>query len=161
MATQSKVVIYNPTTKQHEPLAAGDTISSDKIDSKPWALFRSTAATAANGVVPLVLRGQDATNAHTVSGGVVDLLAGRTYIISAGLPYDSSKSLRGIRINQSIDGGATWALVWGSGLSDATAGNSSGTSITDVYTTTVPTKLRLNAGTNGLLAGVWLYMEVK
>ena len=24
MATQSKVVIYNPTTKQHEPLAAGD-----------------------------------------------------------------------------------------------------------------------------------------
>lgn len=161
MATQSKVVIYNPTTKQHEPLAAGDTISSDKIDSKPWALFRSTAATAANGVVPLVLRGQDATNAHTVSGGVVDLLAGRTYIISAGLPYDSSKSLRGIRINQSIDGGATWALVWGSGLSDATAGNSSGTSITDVYTTTVPTKLKVTAGTNGLLAGVWLLIETK
>ena len=26
MATQSKVVIYNPTTKQHEPLAAGDTL---------------------------------------------------------------------------------------------------------------------------------------
>ena len=126
-----------------------------------WTMFRSTAATAANGVVPLVLRGQDATNAHTVSGGVVDLLVGRTYIISAGLPYDSSKSLRGIRINRSIDGGATWALVWGSGLSDATAGNSSGTSITDVYTTTVPTKLQVTAGTNGLAAGVWLYMEVK
>lgn len=126
-----------------------------------WAMFRSTASTVSNGVVPLVLRGQDATNAHTVSGGVVDLLAGRTYIISAGLPYDSSKSLRGIRINRSIDGGATWQLVWGSGLSDATAGNSSGTSITDVYTTTVPTKLRVTAGTNGLLAGVWLYMEVK
>ncbi len=126
-----------------------------------WTMFRSTAATAANGVVPLVLRGQDDTNAHTVSGGVVDLLAGRTYIISAGLPYDSSKSLRGIRINRSIDGGATWALVWGSGLSDATVGNSSGTSITDVYTTTVPTKLRVTAGTNGLAAGVWLYMEVK
>ena len=28
MATQSKVVIYNPTTKQHEPLAAGDTLDS-------------------------------------------------------------------------------------------------------------------------------------
>ena len=25
MATQSKVVIYNPTTKQHEPLAAATT----------------------------------------------------------------------------------------------------------------------------------------
>ena len=127
-----------------------------------WALFRSTAPTAANGVVPLVLRGQDATNAHRVSGGDVDLLVGRTYIISAGLPYDSSKtSLRGFRINRSIDGGATWALVWGSGLSDTTVGNSSGTSITDVYTTTVPTKLRVTAGTNGLAAGAWLYMEVK
>ena len=126
-----------------------------------WALFRSTAPTAANGVVPLVLRGQDATNAHTVSGGVVDLLVGRTYIISAGLPYDSSKPIRGIRIKRSIDGGATWALVWGSGLSDATAGNSSGTSITDVYTTTVPTKLQVTAGISGLAAGVWLYMEVK
>ena len=28
MATQSKVVIYNPTTKQHEPLAAGDTLDA-------------------------------------------------------------------------------------------------------------------------------------
>ena len=28
MATQSKVVIYNPTTRQHEPLAAGDTLDA-------------------------------------------------------------------------------------------------------------------------------------
>ena len=28
MATQSKVVIYNPTTKQHEPLAAGDKLDA-------------------------------------------------------------------------------------------------------------------------------------
>ena len=126
-----------------------------------WAMFRSTAATAAKGVVPLVLRGQDATNAHTVSGGVVNLLAGRTYIISAGLPNDSSKSLKGIGINRSIDGGATWELVWGSGLSEATGGTSAGTSVTDVYTTTVPTKLRVTAGTNKLIAGVWLYIEVK
>ena len=28
MATQSKVVIYNPTTKKHEPLAAGDTLDA-------------------------------------------------------------------------------------------------------------------------------------
>ena len=26
---------------------------------RQWAMFRSTTATAANGVVPLVLRGQD------------------------------------------------------------------------------------------------------
>ena len=28
MATQSRVVIYNPVAKQHEPLAAGDTLDS-------------------------------------------------------------------------------------------------------------------------------------
>ena len=128
---------------------------------RQWAMFRSTTATAANGVVPLVLRGQDATNAHTVSGGVVNLLAGRTYIISAGLPNDPSTDLKGIGVQRSIDGGTAWALVWGSGMSGATGGNSSGTSITDVYTTTVPTKLRLNTSTNGLAAGAWLYIEVK
>ena len=126
-----------------------------------WAMFRSTAATAANGVVPLVLRGQDATNAHTVSGGVVNLLVGRTYIISAGLPKDTVTQLKSIGIQRSIDGGTTWALVWGSGLSEVTVGNASGTSVTDVYTTTVPTKLRVTASTRGVVAGVWLYLEVK
>ena len=126
-----------------------------------WAMFRSTTATAANGVVPLVLRGQDATNAHKVSGGVVDLLVGRTYIISAGLPKDTVTKLKSIGIQRSIDGGTTWALVWGSGLSEVAVGNASGTSVTDVYTTTVPTKLRLTASTNGVVAGVWLYLEVK
>ena len=129
-----------------------------------WTMFRSTAATAANGVVPLVLRGQDATNAHTVSGGVVDLLAGRTYIISAGLPNEFATALKSILIHRSIDGGATWSTVWGGALSGAAGGTSAtsaGTSVTDVYTTTVPTKLRVTAGTNGLAAGAWLYMEVK
>ena len=126
-----------------------------------WAMFRSTTPTAGTGVVPLVLRGQDATNAHTVSGGVVNLLVGRTYIISAGLPNETVTQLKSIGIQRSIDGGTTWALVWGSGLSEVTVGNASGTSVTDVYTTTVPTKLRLTASTNGVVAGVWLYLEVK
>ena len=126
-----------------------------------WAMFRSTTATASNRVVPLVLRGQDATNAHTVSGGVVNLLVGRTYIISAGLPKDTVTQLKSIGIQRSIDGGTTWALVWGSGLSEVAVGNASGTSVTDVYTTTVPTKLRLTASTKGVVAGVWLYLEVK
>ena len=128
---------------------------------RQWAMFRSTTATAANGVVPLVLRGQDATNAHTVSGGVVDLLVGRTYIISAGLPNDTAQQVKGIEIKRSIDGGTSWALVWGSGMSGASGFTTSGTSITDVYTTTVPTKLRLNTSKNGLAAGAWLYIEVK
>ena len=129
---------------------------------RQWAMFRSTATTAPSRVVPLVLRGQDKTNAHKVSGGVVDLLAGRTYIISAGLPKDTVTQLKSIGISRSIDGGATWSLIWGvGGLSEVAVGNASGTSVTDVYTTTVPTKLRLTASTNGVVAGVWLYLEVK
>ena len=125
-----------------------------------WAMFRSTTSTAAKGVVPLVLRGQDATNAHTVSGGVVDLLVGRTYIISAGLPYDTSKTVKVIEIQRSIDGGATWANVWGYALSVAAGGTSAGTSVIDVFTTTVPTKIRVTANTNSLTAGAWLRCEV-
>ena len=128
---------------------------------RQWAMFRSTTATAANGVVQLVLRGQDATNSHTVSGGVVDLLVGRTYIISAGLPNDTGTKLKVIEIQRSIDGGTNWVPIWGGGMSGATGGNSSGTSITDVYTTNVPTKLRLITSTNGVAAGAWLYIEVK
>lgn len=128
---------------------------------RQWAMFRSTTATAANGVVPLVLRGQDATNAHKVSAGVVDLLANKTYIISAGLPNDSGTTVKNLGIQRSINGGVTWATIWGSGLSGATGGTSAGTSVTDVFTTTVPTKIRLNSGENGLIAGVWLYIEVK
>ena len=125
-----------------------------------WAMFRSTTPTAANGVVPLVLRGQDSTNSHMVSGGVVDLLVGRTYIISAGLPNDSTKVTKGIGIRRSIDGGTTWSAIWDGNLSGVTGGTSSGTSVTDVYTATVPTKICLNSVVTPLVAGVWLYLEV-
>ena len=33
--------------------------------------------------------------------------------------------------------------------------------VVDVFTPAVPTKLRLTSGANGLVAGVWLYIEVK
>jgi hypothetical protein len=83
------------------------------------------------------------------------LLAGRTYIISVGLNVSTPST-----VQRSIDGGATWATVWDSGLSGVT-GSSSASTITDVYTTTVPTKLRVTAGISKLIAGVWLYIEVK
>lgn len=124
-----------------------------------WAMFRSTAATKTNAVIPLVLRGQDASNSFTVSGGVVDLLAGRTYIISAGMPDESSTGVKILGLQRSTDGGVGWTPLWGSGLSGVTGGKSAGTSVTDVYTTTVPTKLRLT--TSALAAGAWLYIEVK
>ena len=49
MATQSKVVIYNPTIKQHEPLAAGDTLEAIynnasilPLDATKARVFQST-----------------------------------------------------------------------------------------------------------------------
>mgnify|MGYP001484414550 CR=1 FL=1 len=49
MATQSKVVIYNPTTNQHEPLAAGDTLEAIynnasilPLDATKARVFQST-----------------------------------------------------------------------------------------------------------------------
>ena len=142
----------------------GQILNSHLNKVSQWAMFRSTTATAKNGVVPLVLRGQDATNSHLVFGGVVDLLPNKTYIISAGLPNDSSTSsitVKNLGIQRSTDGGTTWSNIWGSGLSGATGATSAGTSVTDVYTATVPTKIRLNSGAKPLVAGVWLYLEVK
>lgn len=161
MATQTKIVYVDTASHKHKELGAGDTISSDKVNSKPWAMFRSIISTGANSIVPLVLRGQDNTNSHTVSGGVVDLLANKTYIIRIGLPNDSNKTVKNLTIQGSTDGGVTWSFLWGSTLSVVTGGTSSGTSITDVFTTTVPTKIRLNGGGNGLIAGAWLYIETK
>ena len=160
MATQTKIVYVDTASRKHKELGTGDTISSDKVNSKPWAMFRSIVSTAASSVVPLVLRGQDATNSHTVTDGVVDLLANKTYIISAGLPNDSSTTVKNLGIQRSTNGGSTWATIWGSGMSGATGGTSAGTSVTDVFITTVPTKIRLNSGENGLIAGVWLRLQV-
>ena len=152
---QSAVVSLADGSAYYDWRKRAPSSSGGGIVPRQWAMFRSTTATAPNLVVPLELRGQDATNAHTVSGGVVDLLAGRTYIISVGLNVSTPST-----VQRSIDGGATWATVWDSGLSGVT-GASSASTITDVYTTTVPTKLRVTAGISKLIAGVWLYIEVK
>ena len=128
-----------------------------------WAMFRSTTATAANGVVPLVLRGQDATNAHTVTNGIVNLLPNKTYIVSFGLPNDSTNNNKSLSVSASTNGGATWVPAFGnSSLSGAASGGGSGagSSIEDVLVTTQPTKIRINAGAGGLAWGVWLRLEV-
>ena len=37
MATQTKIVYVDTVSNKHKELSAGDTISSDKVASKPWA----------------------------------------------------------------------------------------------------------------------------
>jgi len=130
---------------------------------RQWALLRSSAATSANSVAPLVMRGQDGTNAHKVTGGVVDLLPNKTYIVSFGLPYDSAYNSRSLSVSTSTNGGTTWVPAFGnssfSGVSSG-GGIGSGTSIEDVLVTTQPTKIRINTDAKGLAWGAWLRLEV-
>ena len=37
MATQTKIVYVDTASRKHKELGTGDTISSDKVASKPWA----------------------------------------------------------------------------------------------------------------------------
>ena len=129
----------------------------DKVHQ--WAMFRSTTATAANGVVPLVLRGQDATNAHTVTNGIVNSLPNKTYTISAGLPAENDSRPRYMVVQKSTDG-TSWSPAFGSGFSGMYGGNTSGSSIEDVLVTTQPMQLRIIATTNGLNFGAWLRLQV-
>ena len=127
--------------------------------TKQWALLRSTAVTGDSTTVPLIMRGQDATNAHTVTNGVVDLLPNKTYIISAGLPIDTATIVKNMGVQKSVDG-TNRSTAFGSGFSGVYGGNTSGTSLEDVLVTTQPMKLRIVSASNGLNAGVWLRLQV-
>ena len=123
------------------------------------AMFRSTAATGASTTVPLIMMGQDATNAHTVTNGIVGLLPNKTYIISAGLSAESDTKTRLMAVQKSTDG-TSWSPAFGSGFSGVYGGNTSGSSIEDVLVTTQPMKLRIVSQSKGLSAGVWLRLQV-
>ena len=125
------------------------------IVPQQWAMLRSTAATGASTTVPLIMMGQDATNAHTVTNGIVDLLPNKTYIISAGLSAETDTKTRSMAVQKSTDG-TSWSAAFGSGY----GGHTSGTSIEDVLVTTQPMKLRIVSASKGLSAGVWLRLQV-
>ena len=160
---QSAVVSLADGSAYYDWRKRAPSSSGGGIVLRQWALLRSNAATSANGVAPLVMRGQDGTNAHKVTGGVVDLLPNKTYIVSFGLPYDSAYNNRSLSVSASTNGGTTWIPAFGnSSFSGVTTGSGvvSGTSIEDVLVTTQPTKIRINASANGLAWGVWLRLEV-
>ena len=160
---QSAVVSLADGSAYYDWRKRAPSSSGGGIVLRQWALLRSNAATSANGVAPLVMRGQDGTNAHKVTGGVVDLLPNKTYIVSFGLPYDSAYAQKSLSVSASTNGGTTWIPAFGnSSFSGVTTGSGvgSGTSIEDVLVTTQPTKIRINASANGLAWGVWLRLEV-
>ena len=160
---QSAVVSLADGSAYYDWRKRAPSSSGGGIVLRQWALLRSDAATAANGVAPLVMRGQDGTNAHKVTGGVVDLLPNKTYIVSFGLPNDSTYNNKSLSVSTSTNGGTTWIPAFGnSSFSGAASGSGvgAGSSIADVLVTTQPTKIRINAGAGGLAWGVWLRLEV-
>ena len=81
MATQSKVVIYNPTTKRHEPLAAGDTLDSSILPPSSGGSARKLWIGKADHQETFIARGSN-------FGTVPDLVIGETYFVYKVDPTD-------------------------------------------------------------------------
>lgn len=80
MATQSKVVIYNPTTKQHEPLATGDTLAASILPPSAGS-SRKLWIGKANYETVYIASGSD-------FGTTPDLVVGEKYLVWKNAPTD-------------------------------------------------------------------------
>ena len=81
MATQSKVVIYNPTTKQHEPIAAGDTLDPSILPPSSGGSARKLWIGKTNYNVVYFAQGSN-------YGAVPDLVVGEKYLVWKATPTD-------------------------------------------------------------------------
>ena len=81
MATQSKVVIYNPITKQHEPIAAGDTLDQSILPPSSGGSARKLWIGKTNYNVVYIAPGSD-------FGAVPDLVIGQKYLVWKAVPTD-------------------------------------------------------------------------
>ena len=86
MATQSKVVIYNPTTKRHEPLAAGDTLDSSILPPSSGGSARKLWIGKADYQETFIARGSN-------FGTVPDLVIGETYFVYKVDPTDEFSNI--------------------------------------------------------------------
>ena len=74
MATQSRVVIYNPVAKQHEPLAAGDTLDSSILPPSSGGSARKLWIGKVDHQETFIAQGSN-------YGIVPDLVIGETYFV--------------------------------------------------------------------------------
>ena len=81
MATQSKVVIYNPTTKQHEPIAAGDTLDPSILPPSTGSNTRKLWIGKTSYNTVFISQGSN-------YGTVPDLIVGEKYLVWKGTPTD-------------------------------------------------------------------------
>ena len=81
MATQNKVVIYNPTTKQHEPIAAGDTIDASVLPPSNGSNTRKLWIGKTSYNTVFISQGSN-------YGTVPDLIVGEKYLVWKATPTD-------------------------------------------------------------------------
>ena len=81
MATQSKVVIYNPITKQQEPIAVGDTLDQSILPPSSGGSARKLWIGKTDYNVVFIAQG-------SASGAVTDLVIGQKYLVWKAVPTD-------------------------------------------------------------------------
>ena len=81
MATQSKVVIYNPTTKQHEPLVAGDTLDPSILPPSNGSNTRKLLVGKTDYNVAFIHQGSE-------QGTPPNLIVGEKYLVWKYAPTD-------------------------------------------------------------------------
>ena len=81
MAIQSNVVIYNPASKQHEPIAAGDTLDPSILPPSSGGSTRKLWIGKTNYNVVFIAQGSD-------SGTPPDLVVGQKYLVGKLVPTD-------------------------------------------------------------------------
>ena len=81
MAIQSNVVIYNPASKQHEPIAAGDTLDPSILPPSSGGSTRKLWIGKTNYNVVFIAQGSD-------SGTPPDLVVGERYLVGKLVPTD-------------------------------------------------------------------------
>ena len=79
MATRNKVVVYNPTRKRHEPIAAGDTLDPSILPPSSGGSSRKIWIGKANYKVVLV-------NKSEWDGPSPDLIVGERYLVQKVSP---------------------------------------------------------------------------
>ena len=102
MATQSKVVVYNTTSKRHEPIAAGDTLDPSILPKSTRKLWLGKA----NYNVVYIGRSQSTATPPK-------LVVGARYLVARGVPTDNFRNVgQGADESVSFIATGTTPAVW-------------------------------------------------
>ena len=110
MATQSKVVIYNPTTKQHEPIAAGDTLDPSILPPSSGGSTRKLWIGKADHQETFIHQG-------SIFGPNPDLVVGEKYFVWKSVPTDDFSNVgQGVDESLVFTATGTTPAVWTNSL---------------------------------------------